>query len=357
MSFPSCKFKYANAILILLLSAFAELKLCIVKAGVMGLEDGRIEAFQLPTEWQEMAAATIAFVPAQHFSKSNEAGATFWQSFFYGIALKNDPDFSPSVHPLHRFGSEPRIAMCTGFMVTSQLMVTAAHCLPEDGNLAGVKRDTHLVSGLGYANERALQDSPLDFKIDDERVNHMAEVLFLGKAGSEQAGFDQDFALIKLAKPYLQLKPIRLKAEFAADYPAPLAILGHPLGLPLKADLTGKVAQKTDSKQKVMLSFLDTGGGNSGGPVFDLLSKEVVGLLVASTPDWSTCGARGTPAGEQLCENRRPETLAQFASDKNVPKSVIASFQKKYPSGIITAYAQKVLRIDAVIQKLNEVLK
>ena len=61
-------------------------------------------------------------------------------------------------------------------------------------------------------------------------------------------------------------------------------MIGFPSGLPCKVAANAKVSQNTDTF--VFTGNLDTYGGNSGSPVFNLTTHEVEGILVRGGEDF-----------------------------------------------------------------------
>lgn len=319
-------------------------------ASVLG-EDGRQELYEISKDWQDLAQATLLFSNTRNIVNVNNQ----WKTFTGGISLSTSPNFKPLVHPDHRYAKQPIIGDCTGFLVSPDVAVTAAHCLPENGDLSKLNYSI-LAAGVGYSSEVALKSNPTMIDIPSDRINWIDKVLFVGNPPKEGGVSETDFAIIKLKNPIFSIKPLSLKRHYQAAYQAPVSILGHQLGLPLKADLTGTLAQATDPSAKIILAFLDSGEGNSGGPVFDTQSKSVIGVYVAAGRDWLPCDIdEGSVSGPRhYCEAYRPETVDQLAGDPNVPKKVLKSFRKRYENGVITAWSSRIVRIDAVAEKLTE---
>ncbi|MBS1958026.1 MAG: trypsin-like peptidase domain-containing protein [Bdellovibrionales bacterium] len=322
-------------------------------AAIMGDKDSRIEMYQLPEDWKALAGATVAFSTSSHIVKVYND----WKTFSGGRSLKDSPMVIPNVTPKHRFADQPNIVDCTGVMVTQDIMITAAHCLPENGDINQLSH-TQVVAGLGYASEDQLKTDPLMIPLNAINITEIAQLLYVGTPTQTNAVSDSDFAVVQLKKPLLAVKPVTLQRGFKGDYQTPVAILGHQLSLPLKADLEGKVAVATDASQKIALMFMDTGGGNSGGPIFDPKTKSLIGLLIASGGrDWLDCDAPGDDGvshSQYSCESHRPETVEQLENAPQAKRKLIKQFWARYPSGIITAWASRVIRVDQIMDKLTE---
>lgn len=319
-------------------------------ASVLGPKDSRVELHQLPEDWKARAAATLVFadfrkvitVRSEHFAFSGNR------------SLKEEPDYRPPVSPRFRFSSQPSYGNCTGFLVDLDLMVTAAHCLPADGDVAKLNRII-LVAGLGYESLQQETTAKLRIPISANNIVKIKEVLHWGNPKQDVQTATDDFAIVRLSRPLFHLTPLLLESNFEASEDYPVSILGYPYGLPLKGDLEGRVAESTRAAEPIFKAFLDTGGGNSGGPVFNNQTQKVVGILVgAGGRDFAGCDPdlSGFPTAQ--CETHRPESVKEIEAHPQADRKTIREFWAKYPSGRITAWAARVLKIDAIAKKLSE---
>ncbi len=168
------------------------------------------------------------------------------------------------------FATQPTAGFCTGFLIASDLVATAGHCIDEltcpftafvfgfgitapEGNANTVNLQTYRcaevvesVSGYGFEND-----------------------------GSFQGG--ADYALVRLDRLVNDRTPLAVRREPAVAVADQLVVMGHPFGLPLK------IADGAAVKSTATTFFeadLDASGGNSGSPVLDRKSLEAVGILV-----------------------------------------------------------------------------
>lgn len=117
-----------------------------------------------------------------------------------------------------------------------------------------------------------------------------------------------DFAVLRLDRPVVGRTPLEYRQEGAPVVSTTLAVIGHPSGLPLKIDAGGFI--RNISNVNYIEAELDTFGGNSGSPVFNLDTGEVEGILVRGETDYerdfaNSCNipkvcATGTCMGEHV---------------------------------------------------------
>jgi hypothetical protein len=149
-------------------------------------------------------------------------------------------------------------AVCTGFLVGPDLLMTNEHCINNDDQAR-----TALVE-FGYDSEAA-----------QTRRYRVLKV--------EAADFGLDYSLLRLSGDASQHRRLFLEASAAANR-ARLYVIQHPGGLPKKAafppncgvdgaERAGRDATNTDFGH-----ICDTLGGSSGSPVLDWTTGRVVGL-------------------------------------------------------------------------------
>ena len=100
-----------------------------------------------------------------------------------------------------------------------------------------------------------------------------------------------DYAVIELDREVANYKPLKLRKFGFVAHNTPLVVVGHPMGLPMKATDGGVVSRMNDiERENIFKSFLlkrnyfttnlDAYGGNSGSPVFNKKTGVVEGILV-----------------------------------------------------------------------------
>lgn len=154
--------------------------------------------------------------------------------------------------------------MCTGFLVKEDIIATADHCLNKK-NIT----DFRFVFGFKM----------IDFSISE--TIFLDEDIYIGvnvinRVYRSLKGDGSDWALVQLDRKVVGQAVARLSSRdiFCGQ---PVYVIGHPCGLPLKyaAGASVKTIENT-----YFAADLDVYSGNSGSPVFNLNTHELVGIVV-----------------------------------------------------------------------------
>lgn len=194
---------------------------------------------------------------------------------------KPDPirTWGRAVARLRFVGADGRQYVCTGFMITADLMLTNQHCINTDAE-----------------RRSALVDFNYDGPGSATRTVRVKELVL--------SNMPRDYSLLRLAsRPnvgILNLQPSTLSQKL------PLIIVQHPGGEMKQVSIVdcyivepsaaGLTADRTDFEH-----FCDTKGGSSGSPVLDPAQKAVVGLHhLGFLPDDKRLVNRAVSIGEVL---------------------------------------------------------
>ena len=166
-----------------------------------------------------------------------------------------------------RFTNQPTLMSCTGFLVSEDVLVTAGHCMVNNFDCSGFKWVFDFKNGV--------KKIPADSVYNCKRIIAQQQVALpiLGVI---------DYALIQLDRPVTTGKPLKFRTEGRIKRGTNVAVIGHPLGLPLKIADNAKVKAVFG---KTFKANLDTYGGNSGSPVVDADTGLVEGILVHGADD------------------------------------------------------------------------
>lgn len=169
-----------------------------------------------------------------------------------------------------KFSEQPTAAICTGFLVAPNIMVTAGHCYMEE--------------------KKACQDNLwiFDYKSSELKEFSNENIYRCKRVLSRKLENDTgiDFTIVELDRDVTERKPLNLSHQSPSEG-IPLVIMGHPMGLPLKIADGGEVLAL---KENFFQANLDSFEGNSGSPVFNKGNGEVEGILVRGNPDYTNDG-------------------------------------------------------------------
>lgn len=172
-----------------------------------------------------------------------------------------------------RFIDQPTLMTCTGFLIGEDVLVTAGHCMVNNFDCSGFNWVFDFKNGVNKI--------PADnmYKCKKILAQEQVSLPFLGTT---------DYALIQLDRPVTTGKPLKFRTEGRIKKGTSVAVIGHPLGLPLKIADNAKVRGVFG---KTFKANLDTYGGNSGSPVVDAKTGIVEGILVHGADDLKQQGS------------------------------------------------------------------
>lgn len=169
-----------------------------------------------------------------------------------------------------KFAKQQTAAMCSGFLVGADLLVTAGHCIES---MDDCQNNSWV---FNYSNETSVKNV---FEISKNDVYKCSEIV----SRTLDSSTDDDFALIKLDRQS-DRAPLSFRTSGKIADNAKLVVIGHPSGLPTKISAGANV--RGNSNKYYFQSNLDTFGGNSGSAVFDTTSGLVEGILVRGERDY-----------------------------------------------------------------------
>lgn len=172
-----------------------------------------------------------------------------------------------------RFADQIEPGTCSGTLVDDRHIFTAGHCMDEADDCA------EYVWVLGFRYASAGELAPLDAS----DVYRCAEVV---------AHFDDGFvdhAFVRLDRPVTGHTPAPVHvARSGLPDGTPLALIGHPNGIPMKID-TGGVVTFSSTGARWLHATVDAFAGNSGSGVFDDAGR-LVALLRGGETDYVDAG-------------------------------------------------------------------
>lgn len=168
------------------------------------------------------------------------------------------------------FWEQETAAFCSGFLVASDTIVTAGHCIANASECAS----TAIVFDFAY---KAPGLAPKT--VPERNVYRCKNIIH-----TESSSAGADFAVIKLDRAVVDRHPLGLRRQGTPKVGDDLVVAGHPTGLPLK--IAGGAKIRSTASQAYFVANLDTYGGNSGSAVFNARTLEVEGILVRGEQDF-----------------------------------------------------------------------
>lgn len=174
-------------------------------------------------------------------------------------------------------------AFCSGLLIASDLVLTAGHCVAADGQSDGEAQSCDgmsLVFGYDQSfNEQAGKT------LSQDAVYHCQKVI---ARDHYDHGSEVDFAILKLDRPVIGINPVKVSEETLTKLKMAIGDQVYTIGYPLGS--TKKIAR---GKVRGFLSdiknpqtTLDIFFGNSGGPVFNQKTNELVGVVSRGEEDF-----------------------------------------------------------------------
>ncbi len=183
-----------------------------------------------------------------------------------------------NVCPGEAFSQQSIGAMCSGFLVGDDVLVTAGHCFK-------------LLGGMGYPTAESVCKGfswVFNYAVDstnrDPRAGKTSDVYGCKQVVTATLSNTQDFAVIKLDRKVTGRVALKFRESGKIADRASLVVIGHPSGLPSKIAAGARVLKNTDSG--TFVTNLDTFHGNSGSAVFDATTGQLEGILIQGQTDY-----------------------------------------------------------------------
>jgi V8-like Glu-specific endopeptidase len=223
--------------------------------GIWGNED-RLDFYEIKDEHARRSAACVAAITSKKNLIEEKKGFSTLKHKNYGKSF--------NLCDSETFHDQPIAAgrLCTGFLVKEDVIATAGHCADE-------KSVKHMRIVFGY---KMLAPSMPETQIPHDNI--YAGVKIIHSSYNRNNG--SDWALVKLDRKVVEQAVATLSGrDISCDQQ--VYILGHPCGLPLKYSAG---AQVREASENLFSADLSVYCGNSGSPVFNKDTHEVIGIVI-----------------------------------------------------------------------------
>lgn len=195
------------------------------------------------------------------------------------IAFDQTLETRMNVCPSERFSQQPVGALCSGFLVGPDTLVTAGHCFKLLGPM-GYPDPAAVCKGFGWVFNYAV-DRPGRNPLTGLSTN---DVYRCKSVVTAQLTGTSDFTVIKLDRAVVGRAPLKFRTSGKLPDNANLVVIGHPSGLPTKIAPGAHVLN--NSAPNRFVANLDTFQGNSGSAVFDANTGLLEGILIQGKTDY-----------------------------------------------------------------------
>ena len=235
---------------------------------VYGVDD-RLDVYADPrTDHRVWAASTCALISTARMVENQDGSWRVMPLAYTRFGLPACPD--------EPFGDQRTAPFCTGFLVGSDLIATAGHCVNSVSGLDSVR----FVFGYEMLDAATL------------RTDFPPEYVYRGTAIVSTGSSALDHTILRLDRPVTApgARPFRIRREGVIGLGERVGIIGHPAGLPLKIAFGDLTTVRKNSDTGFFVANTDSYAGNSGSPVINQSTGLIEGILVRGETDFLNMG-------------------------------------------------------------------
>lgn len=293
--------------------------------------DDRKDLYEVTDETVlKLARGTVALFQAKHVEAKGD-----------GFVLKGgkfDSDGARKLDAGERFYGQPNGAFCSGALIASDVVLTAGHCFTERPC-----SETKFVFGFALLKK---DGDPTALKKEDvyDCSKVLASEVGWDKKDKDKTTRESDWALVKLKAAVSGRDPLKLNRKESKKGDA-VMLIGHPHGLPTK--VVGGAVVVDDKAVGVFGAHLDGGVGASGGPVINVKTGLIEGILVL--------GSREHPDFEQLPTDCSYKGDDPFTRELTCPGDPIVVKAKVVDA--TDTNAARTTRVSTILKEMDDALK
>ncbi len=272
--------------------------------------DDRRDVYEVSDQYLlGLAQAAVAVVDVSELTDNGD-GTFSLDTARWTAACTNEPFFN-----------QMRIGFCSGFLVGTDIIVTAGHCANagDVGSIAFIFGFDQQAAGTGPG-------------ADPEIIVPADNVYFLTQMINQSLGGGADHAVCRVDRAVVGRTPLPVRRTGVVSVGEPLVMIGHPAVLPKKIDDGGEVKDANGSNLFFMAN-VDAYGGNSGSMVINQSTGVIEGILVRGNTDFvsgpggcllsNVCPDSGCPSWEEITKATSfasfiPELGLQFAPSGSI---------------------------------------
>jgi len=241
-------------------------------AGIFG-DDDRVDYYQIKDpKIKEITKSTPALVLKRSMKKLDNGDYQMIGPKFSGPKFNFCSDT--------KFSEQPHNANCSAALIDHNKILTAGHC---------VNKVSGGSNGMGTEDYYIVFDYKKTSKSDSDHIIPKENV-FKIKPKFPYYNFDFfkhmiDITILELERSVDTTKrqPLKVNTKYRYRRGSELYIIGYPMGLPLKYAEGGEITKNMQNKENSFRTDLDIFSVNSGSPIFDRSSNEIIGVLVRGT--------------------------------------------------------------------------
>ncbi len=225
-------------------------------------EDDRLEPFEVNGRFFELSRSTAAMIP--------KLAMTEGRNDTYEIEYS--PLTKRNVCQDEKFADQGTPAICSGFLVAPDIIVTAGHCVDNESFC----NDYYWV--FDYALTSAGDNH---YSTANKENVYKCKKIYAQELNNTTM---MDFGIVILDRPVTNRNYLSINTNKRIEDRTPIVVIGHPSGLPTK--IAGGARVRDNSNDIFFSANLDTFGGNSGSAIFNEKTGDVVGILVRGENDY-----------------------------------------------------------------------